>query len=502
MRHNEPTSSHQDVSDLRLIIEAAPVAIVIVARSGKIVLVNTEAEQLFGRPRAEMLGADVEMLIPERFRGAHPNLRDLILASSSRRPMGAGRDLYGLRNNGSEVPIEIGLNPISISDEEYVLAAIIDVTARKAAEEHLRLVMEAAPNAMIAVDDNGRISLMNAQAERLFGYVRAELMGESVERLVPERLRASHTSLRASYLASPTTRAMGAGRELFGLRKDGSEFPIEIGLNPLSTPRGKFVLAAVIDITERKRAEELRLINAGIHQQNAQLEAANKELESFSYSISHDLRAPVRAIKGYADALDREFGATLDDEAKRLLSIVREESARLGFLIDELLKFSALGRKTLDKTLVDMTTLAREVAEEPRAAAAKSGRVLEMHIDVLPPILGDRTLLRQVWENLIGNAVKYSSKANPSIVRVTGWVEGAHAIYRVQDNGAGFNMKYYDKLFGVFARLHHTDEFPGTGVGLAIVQRILMHHNGRIWAQSTPEEGAVFSFALPALESV
>ncbi|MGA8840576.1 MAG: PAS domain S-box protein [Candidatus Aquilonibacter sp.] len=497
----EHSSSHQDVSDLRLIIEAAPVAIVIVARSGKIVLVNTEAEQLFGRPRAELLGADVEILIPERFRGAHPNLRDLILASSSRRPMGAGRDLYGLRSNGSEVPIEIGLNPVSISDEEYILAAIIDITARKAAEEHLRLVMEAAPNAMIAVDDAGRISLMNAQAERLFGYVRAELLDQSVERLVPERLRDGHNVLRANYLAAPTTRAMGAGRELFGVRKDGSEFPIEIGLNPLSTPRGKFVLAAIIDITERKRAEELRLINAGIHQHNAQLEAANKELESFSYSISHDLRAPVRAIKGYADALDREFGATLDDEAKRLLRIVREESTRLGFLIDDLLKFSALGRKTLDKVLVDMTELARDVAEEPSVAARQADRALEIHIDALPPVLGDRTLLRQVWENLISNAVKYSSKADPAIVRITGWVEGANAIYRVQDNGAGFNMKYYDKLFGVFARLHHADEFPGTGVGLAIVQRILTHHSGRIWAQSTQGEGASFTFALPMLET-
>jgi PAS domain S-box-containing protein len=497
MRHKGPTVSHQDVSDLRLIIEAAPVAIVIVSRSGKIVLVNTEAEQLFGRLRTELLGADVEMLIPERFRGTHPNLRDLILASSSRRPMGAGRDLYGLRSDGSEVPIEIGLNPISISDEEYVLTAIIDITARKAAEEHLRLVMEAAPNAMIAVDDDGHISLMNAQAERLFGYVRAELLGQSVERLVPARLREGHTALRASFLAHPTTRAMGAGRELFGVRKDGSEFPIEIGLNPLSTPRGKFVLAAIIDITERKRAEELRLINAGIHQQNAQLEAANKELESFSYSISHDLRAPVRAIRGYADALDREFGTTLADEAKRLLTIVRDESARLGFLIDDLLKFSALGRKKLDKTLVDMTALARDVAEEPRAATMEAGRSLEIHIDALPPVLCDRTLLRQVWENLIGNAVKYSSKASPATVRVTGWIEGAYAIYRVQDNGAGFNMKYYDKLFGVFARLHHADEFPGTGVGLAIVQRILTHHSGRIWAHSAPGEGATFTFALP-----
>jgi PAS domain S-box-containing protein len=500
MRHAEHPSSNQDVGDLRLIIEAAPVAIVVVARSGKIVLVNTEAEQLFGRPRDELLGANVETLIPERFRTAHPDLRAGYFASSSRRSMGAGRDLYGLRSNGTEVPIEIGLNPISISGEEHALAAIIDITARKAAEEHLRLVMEAAPNAMIAVDDAGHISLMNAQAERLFGYVRAELLGESVERLVPDRLRGNHTSLRATYLSAPTTRAMGVGRELFGLRKDGSEFPIEIGLNPLSTPRGKFVLAAIIDITERKRAEELRLINAGIHQQNAQLEAANRELESFSYSISHDLRAPVRAIKGYADALDREFGAALDDGARRLLSIVREESSRLGFLIDDLLKFSALGRKTLEKKLVDMTALARDVAAEPRAAAKEAGRTLEIHVDALPPVLGDRTLLRQVWENLISNAAKYSSKIDPAIVRVTGWIEGTHAIYRVQDNGAGFNMKYYDKLFGVFARLHHADEFPGTGVGLAIVQRILTHHNGRIWAQSTPGEGASFTFALPVVE--
>jgi PAS domain S-box-containing protein len=496
MQHTGSGKQRQqyEIGDLALVIDAAPVAIVVADSRGRLVLVNSEAERLFGHSRDELVGAEVESLVPVRFRASHPALRSGYFSSPSRRPMGEGRDLFGLRADGSEVPIEIGLNPIQISGETHVLAAIVDITARKAAEEHLRLVMEAAPNAMIAVDVAGRITLMNAHAERLFGYMRSELLGESIERLVPARLQEYHVLQRRTYATHPTARTMGAGRELYALRKDGSEFPVEIGLNPLTTPKGNFVLAAVIDITERKRAEELRLVNAGINQHNAQLEALNKELESFSYSISHDLRAPVRAICGYADMLDHDFGEHMNAEARLLLNVVRDESNRLGSLIDELLKFSALGRRTLDKTLVDMTELAQSVAEEHRRIASR----IELTVDVLPPAFGDPTLLRQVWQNLIDNAVKYSSHRDPAIIRITGWLEGTFAIYRIQDNGAGFNMKYYEKLFGVFARLHHQDEFAGTGVGLAFVQRIISKHDGRIWAQGTPDEGATFSFAIPS----
>jgi PAS domain S-box-containing protein len=351
------------------------------------------------------------------------------------------------------------------------------------------------PVAIVAVDNRGNVKLLNAQAERLFGYGAEELLGFTVDVLVPERFRAAHPGLRAGYLSAPISRPMGTGRDLYGLRKDGSEVPIEIGLNPISTPQGDFVLASIIDITERKRAEELRLLHAGMQQHNAELEALNKELESFSYSVSHDLRAPVRAVLGYARVIEEDYGPLLDDEGRRLLSVVHDEASRMGNLIDGLLAFSRLGRQPMQQTSIDMTALAREVAEEQVQLASRDTLVVD--IQDLPFVRGDRMLLRQVWENLISNAIKYASKQAVIEVSIRGTLEAGRCVYHVQDNGVGFDMKYASKLFGVFQRLHRDDQFTGTGVGLAIVKRIVNRHGGSVWADAALGSGATFSFALP-----
>ena len=253
----------------RLVVEAAPNAMVMIDQAGKIVMVNTQAERVFGYSRAELVGQPVETLVPERFRGHHPELRSTFFADPRPRPMGAGRDLYGLKKDGGEFPVEIGLNPIETDEGTMVLSAIVDITARKAAElalreseqrysageRRFRLVVEAAPNAMVMVDPAGNIVMVNAQAERVFGYSRAELTGQPVEMLVPERLRSHHPELRKTFFADPRPRPMGAGRDLYGLKKDGGEFPIEIGLNPIETDEGTMVLSAIVDITARKAAE-------------------------------------------------------------------------------------------------------------------------------------------------------------------------------------------------------------------------------------------------------
>ncbi|MDE2184258.1 MAG: PAS domain S-box protein [Alphaproteobacteria bacterium] len=248
-----------------LLAEAAPNAMIMVDNEGRITLVNSQTEKLFGYRREELLGQPVEILIPLRYRRGHHALRDLFLKAPSTRAMGAGRDLSGVRKDGSEVPIEIGLNPVTTDQGDFVLAAIVDITERKKVEEAQRrltdqahLLTEAAPNAMIMVDDEGRITLVNSQTEKLFGYRREELRGQPVEILVPERYRRGHLNLRGSYFATPSARPMGAGRDLFGLRKNGGEVPIEIGLNPVNTDRGNFVLAAIVDITERKASEAHR----------------------------------------------------------------------------------------------------------------------------------------------------------------------------------------------------------------------------------------------------
>lgn len=369
---------------------------------------------------------------------------------------------------------------------------------RDAEIERLRLIVDAVPLALIVTEADGTLRLANAQAEQLFGYDRGELAGHPVEMLIPERFRAPHPDLRSAYQSAPTTRPMGVGRDLFGLRKDGVEIPIEIGLNPMPSAYGSLVLASIIDITERKHAEALRLANAGVLQHNAQLEALNKELESFSYSVSHDLRAPVRAVSGYAEMLREEYGAVLDGEGRRLLDVVLSEASRMGCLIDDLLELSRLGRQPIEKVPIDTERLVREVIGELRTQSEYDKASIE--IAPLPSSYGARAQLRQVWQNLIGNALKYSGNRPDPVVRIRGAVSEGATVFEVSDNGVGFDMKYAGKLFGVFQRLHRAEEFPGTGVGLAIVQRVVTRHGGRAWADGTPGVGATFWFALPTGE--
>lgn len=246
------SSTGDDQRRLRHVVEATPNAMVMVDLEGRIVLVNSQTELLFGHGRAELLSMRVEQLIPERFRTGHEGFRLGFFANPDTRSMGAGRDLFGLRKDGTEVPIEIGLNPLQTDEGDFVLASIIDITERKRSEERLLHVVEAAPNAMIMVNEEGQIVLVNSQTERSFGYSRAELLQMRVEDLIPDRFRANHTSFRAGFFAKPNRREMGVGRELFGRRKDGTEIPIEIGLNPIQIMDESLVLASVIDITERR----------------------------------------------------------------------------------------------------------------------------------------------------------------------------------------------------------------------------------------------------------
>jgi signal transduction histidine kinase len=253
-------------------------------------------------------------------------------------------------------------------------------------------------------------------------------------------------------------------------------------------------------IRDRRAAEEhVRALNETLAQRARLLELANNELEGFSYSISHDLRSPLRAIDGFSQLLEQGYQTVLDAEGMRLLGVVRDSSKRMGALIEDLLAFSRLGRKPLEGALTAMEPLVQECVAEIVAAAGAAPEP-EIVIGYLPPCWGDRALLKQVWLNLIGNAVKYSSRNPKPHIEISAQPAGGECVYTVRDNGVGFDMQYYDKLFGVFQRLHRMDEFSGTGVGLAIVMRIVTKHGGRIWAEAALNEGAAFHFSIPTKE--
>lgn len=369
------------------IVEAMPNALVIVNRRGLIVHVNSRTESLFGYDRSELLERPVEILVPERFREAHPGERERFFDAPSTRAMGAGRDLFGLCKDGREVPVEIGLNPILTEDEPLVLASIIDITARKRAEEHFRLVVEAAPSAMLMVDESGAITLVNGQTEELFGHRRSELLGRPVEMLVPERFRGLHATDREAFFRSPATRAMGAGRDLFGLHKDGREVPIEIGLNPIRTESGTFVLASIIDISERLHAAR-RLMDS------------LREKEVLLKEIHHRVKNNLAVI---GSLFYLQSTTTQDERTLRTLQDCQDRVRSMA-LVHERLYLSE------DLTGVDFAEYVNELAKHLLQSHAVESGAVRLRVDCEDVALSiDRAIpCGLILTELISNALKHA----------------------------------------------------------------------------------------------
>jgi PAS domain S-box-containing protein len=490
------------------VIERAPNGMVMVDQEGNIVLVNTQVEKSFGYRRDELLGQPIEILVPKRFHAHHYSYRNNFLADPAARPMGTGRDLYGLRKDGSEFPVEIGLNPLETKQGMMVLGTIVDITERKRAEETLRRsqeqlagVISSAMDAIITVDSEQRIILFNAAAERMFRIPADEVVGQSLERLIPARYRPTHHKHIQDFgRTSVTKRTMGSLGAIFGLRADGEEFPIEASISQLESEGGRFYTVILRDITERKRADEQnRRLNEELEERvaerTAQLQVANKELEAFSYSVSHDLRAPLRHINGFSLALLEDCADQLDETGRGYLQEVRSASQEMAQLIDDVLRLAHVTRSEMQRETVYISKIAREVLDELQAREA--GRKVNAKIEEGLITSGDKRLLRILLSNLLGNAWKFTSKGEIAEIAFGQEQVDDEDAYFVRDNGAGFSMAYVNKLFGVFQRLHSNNEFEGTGIGLATVQRIVHRHGGRVWAVGKVNEGATFYFTLP-----
>ena len=360
-----------------------------------------------------------------------------------------------------------------------------DIASKEATEKRFSGLLQAAPDATVIADEQGLMRMINKQAEDLFGYTREEMLNQPVEILIPADLHAAHVHHRNSFMKKASLRAMGAGLELYAVKKGGIQFPVEISLSPIKTDEGQLVIASIRDITQRKQLE------------NA-LRRSNAEMEAFTYSVSHDLRAPLRGIVGFTSILEDDYRDKLEAEGHRITGIIRANTLKMGHLIDDLLAFSRLGRQEIQKMNVDTNALLQEIIGELHLP--ESGKKINWDIKDLPPVYGDLKTLRQVWINLISNAVKYSSKKEEPVITIGHTTENGQQVFFVRDNGVGFDNKYRDKLFRVFQRLHGEDEFEGTGVGLALVEKIIARHGGRVWAEGIVGEGAVFYFTLPAEE--
>ncbi len=496
-------------SRYRGLLEAAPDAMVVVNQGGEIVLVNVQAEKKFGYRRDELIGQQVKNIIPEGF--AERLIADATrsTADALAQHMGMGIELSGRRKDGSDFPIEIMLSPLESDEGILVTAAIRNISARKAAEEHLvqmesryRGLLEAAPDAMVVVNQGGEIVLVNVQAEKQFGYRRDELVGQKVKNIIPEgfaeRLIADATRSTADALAQQ----MGMGIELSGRRKDGSDFPIEIMLSPLESAEGILVTAAIRNISARKKSEENSAeLERRVEERTKELAVANQvlersniELQQFAYVASHDLQSPLRSICGFVQLLKMEYESKLDEQAADWIRRTIQATEQMQSLVRGVLAYSRVDSRSRPFLPIPFLDVFNDAVALLECSIHDAGG--QVTCGKLPVIMGDRSQYVQLMQNLIGNALTYHGDKAPQ-VHVSAERKGNEWTFSVRDNGIGIDQKYYERIFEIFKRLHDQKEYPGTGIGLAVCRRVVNRHGGRIWVESEAGRGSVFHFTIP-----
>jgi PAS domain S-box-containing protein len=345
----------------------------------------------------------------------------------------------------------------------------------------VRTLLESLAEGVVVINCFGIVMLVNAHSERLFGYTREEMIGQPLSMLLPERYREIHEQHVARFFREPTIRTLGQNLDLSGRRRDGTVFPVEIGLSFIETVTGRLAMAFITDITLRKEAEKT-------------LTDRNQELEAFVYSVSHDLRSPLRVISGFCELLQEEYGERLDETGRDYLFRVTESARKMNLLIDDLLYLSRLSQQEMNLSLVNLSEIAQNAIEELRGSSP--GRRVSVEIAPDVTAYADARLMGVVLTNLLGNAWKFTGKTERAHIVFGSYAQDAKTVYFVKDNGAGFDGQFAEKMFLPFQRLHSDRQFEGTGIGLAIVERVVRRHGGKIWAEGEVDKGASVYFTL------
>lgn len=472
------------------ITEASPIALVLTNSKGKIIYVNDFAIKMFCYQKNELEGKGLDILLkdiyikyPRKYWDDNIALPNFIAPEKD--------NLFSAQTkSGTEFPVEVRFTPLKTDGCFNVLITVTSISERVKAVEQLRLVVESALNSMILTDSEGKIVMVNKQTELVFGYDPNELVGKKIEVLVPQRMKDKHPHHRSQFYAHPKARPMGAGRDLYAVKKDGTEIPVEIGLNPVERDKTKYVLASVIDITERKKNE------VAIQQYARQIEEKNKELEEFAHVASHDLREPLNSIISLTEILVQRKSEQLDEDGNKLLGFISKSASRMNELITGLLDYAKLG-SSKKLVLTDLKELLETVLLDLNSSIQASGA--KIIIGKLPVLKVYAMEFRLLFQNLISNALKYRKPdESPEIVVSSKQVRKGWE-FSVADNGIGIPEAQKEKIFDLFHRVHGRNEYEGTGIGLSHCRKIIELHNGKIWVESKLGEGSTFFFFIPEM---
>lgn len=500
---------HRSETQLRAIADTAVDGIVVITELGIIESVNPAVTRIFGYPPDQLVGQNVKLLMPAPYHSEHDQYLTNYLSPGQKNVIGIGREVLGLRHDGVSFPMELAISEMIVDGVRKFTGIVRDISSHKQVEAQFQQVVESAPNGMLMIDPNGKITLLNKQVESMFGYTREDMLGQPVEMLIPERFRAHHPSHRSGYFSAPASRVMGAGRELFGLHKNGTEFPVELGLNPIDTPTGKRALASIIDITLRKRSEsalsqatrDLEWKNQELSEARDQAIQAGQAKTDFLATMSHEIRTPMNGVIGMTTLL---LDTELTPEQKGYLDTLKHSGESLLRIINDILDYSKIeaGKFTIEHIPFDLRMTIEDTLDI--LAPTAQGRQLELVglIDAQTPrtVIGDPGRIRQILTNLIGNAIKFTEKGEVLIqVLQTEESHGSVTLrFEVIDTGIGLTPEAQAKMFQAFSQADSSTarKYGGTGLGLSICKRLVELMNGQIGLQSMPGLGTRISFTV------